>query len=581
MALNFGILQPANISGQLQAGQESAMRNQLAQQQLAAGQQQMETGRMQQEKAGLEMQQFKRRQSALDKFLSDAEKGGHTGDPEDVAKSFYDFAITSGDPSVVLAAQQALMAAKERKQYLSERMPGGAPAPNVVSRNEGAPQGIVSKPFTPEQVLEEERRWAQMAMGGSTKGLAPMLDSKGNLLNPMTPERRALDEQRLQQMADGTAGMAMPAVTGRPIQPDQALNVVSRSEGSPSPIPTANMLAPPPAAPVNALAAPAPAAANPAAALQAKIIDLQMRYPSGIAKPEIDMLKAQLTESLKQTDTQREMQALGLPLTPEGFKQYIALKQAPPTQTDLRKNFEFAKTPEGGNYKGSFADFKAISTPKTSVTVSTEKKYGEQFAGKIADSDSNKLGAAEKAPQLAESANRIINLVSQGNLFTGPIADVKLNIARALNVVGASNDEKIANTEALIAATGQSTLDAIKGAGLGTGQGFTDKDLKFLQGIAGGAITYTPQTLTELATLQHRVATRSVENWNRRFKEIPKSATEGLGIQAVPNVPPLSSGAKAAAARPAGVGVDWTFERDAAGNRAWVSPDRKSFKEAQ
>jgi len=55
MALDFGILQPANISGQLQAGQESAMRNQLAQQQLAAGQQQMETGRMQQEKAGLEM----------------------------------------------------------------------------------------------------------------------------------------------------------------------------------------------------------------------------------------------------------------------------------------------------------------------------------------------------------------------------------------------------------------------------------------------------------------------------------------------------------------------------------------------
>jgi hypothetical protein len=333
-----------------------------------------------------------------------------------------------------------------------------------------------------------------------------------------------------------------------------------------------------PAAPVNALATPA---ARTPDQLRKEIIMFSMSEDPR-AKNMVDMLKAQLTESLKQTDTQREMQGLGLPLTNEGFKQYIALKQAPATQTDLRKNFEFAKTLEGGNYKGSFADFKAISTPKTSVTVSTERKYGEQFAGKIADSDSNKLGAAEKAPQLAESANRIINLVSQGNLFTGPIADVKLNIARALNVVGASNDEKIANTEALIAATGQSTLDAIKGAGLGTGQGFTDKDLKFLQGIAGGAITYTPQTLTELATIQHRVATRSVENWNRRFKEIPKSATEGLGIKAAPDVPPLSSGAKAAAApRPAGVGANWTFENDAAGNKAWVSPDRKSFKEVQ
>ena len=368
----------------------------------------------------------------------------------------------------------------------------------------------------------------------------------------------------------GAGAMPMAAPTARP---SGALG--SGTFGMmPEPV---NNLAPAPAAPSNALVAPVGKTPD---QLRKEIILFGGSNAPG-AKNMVDMLKAQLTESLKQTDTQREMQALGLPLTPEGFKQYIALKQAPPTQTDLRKNFEYAKTPEGGNYKGSFADFKAISTPKTSVTVSTEKKYGEQFAGKIADSDSNKLGAAEKAPQLAESANRIINLVSQGNLFTGPIADVKLNIARALNVVGASNDEKIANTEALIAATGQSTLDAIKGAGLGTGQGFTDKDLKFLQGIAGGAITYTPQTLTELATLQHRVATRSVENWNRRFKEIPKSATEGLGIQAVPNVPPLSSGAKAAAARPAGVGVDWTFERDATGNRAWVSPDRKSFKEAQ
>ncbi len=485
MALNFGILQPANISGQLQAGQESAMRNQLAQQQLAAGQQQMETGRMQQEKAGLEMQQFRRRQSALDKFLSDAEKGGHTGDPEDVAKSFYDFAITSGEPQVVLAAQQALMAAKERKAYMTSRTPG-APA----------------------------------------------------------------------------AAPAMPAAPG-------ALGSGTFDLNAARPAPAANMLAP---APAPAAAAPANALAMPdTKALEDKIFNLETQFANvPAAQKEAAMLKERLKELYTPRVVGRSLVVGTRPIYTE-----------PPTETDLQKNFKFAKTLEGGNYKGTFDQFKAISAPKTTITMSTEKKYGEQFAGKIADSDSNKLGAAEKAPQLAESANRIIDLVSQGNLFTGPIADVKLNIARALNVVGANNNEKIANTEALIAATGQSTLDAIKGAGLGTGQGFTDKDLKFLQGIAGGAITYTPQTLTQLATLQHRVATRSVENWNRRFKEIPKSATEGLGIQAAPGVPPLSSGAKAAAAapRPAGVGANWTFENDAAGNKAWVSPDRKSFKE--
>jgi len=180
----------------------------------------------------------------------------------------------------------------------------------------------------------------------------------------------------------------------------------------------------------------------------------------------------------------------------------------------------------------------------SNITQSTEKKYGEQFANKMADADLTKLATAEQAPRLAESANRIIDLVKQGNVFTGPVADVKLNIARVLNVAGASNEEKIANTESLIAATGQSTLDAIKSAGLGTGQGFTDKDLNFLKGIAGGTIQLTPQTLTELARLQHQTATRSADSWNKRAKQLPKSATEGTGLSLEPiKVPPLSPSA--------------------------------------
>jgi hypothetical protein len=214
----------------------------------------------------------------------------------------------------------------------------------------------------------------------------------------------------------------------------------------------------------------------------------------------------------------------------------------------------------------------------SNVTVSTEKKYGERFGGLIAERDAAKFDAAEKAPELAESANRIIDIVRQGNVFTGPAADVKLNIARALNVAGASNEEKIANTEALVAATGKSTLDAIKGAGLGTGQGFTDKDLKFLQGVAGGTIALTQQALTDLARLQHQTAVRAADAWGKRVNELPKNVLQGTGLSTAPiKVPPLAS----ASARPSGVGPNWTLERDAAGNTAWVSPDRKSFKEAK
>ena len=238
-----------------------------------------------------------------------------------------------------------------------------------------------------------------------------------------------------------------------------------------------------------------------------------------------------------------------------GTEKFIELNKPTTTVVDQSGQKQMFQTPGlGGAPKsvGIYADVPlpaAVAEQKktiakagaSNITMSTEKKYGEQFAGKMADTDIAKMTTAEKAPQLAESANRIIDLVKQGNIFTGPVADIKLNIARALNVAGASNEEKIANTESLIAATGQSTLDAIKSAGLGTGQGFTDKDLNFLRGIAGGTIQLTAQTLTELARLQHQTATRSAESWNTRVKQLPKSATEGTGLSLEPiKVPPLS-----------------------------------------
>lgn len=223
-------------------------------------------------------------------------------------------------------------------------------------------------------------------------------------------------------------------------------------------------------------------------------------------------------------------------------------------QTDLMRVPKFGGAP---TTIGTFADvplppavqaqrMQRAAATAPNISVNTEKKFGEVFGTKVAEADVGKLAVAEKAPQLAESANRIIDIVQRGDVFTGPIADVKLNIARALNVAGANNQEKIANTEALVAATGQSTLDAIKGAGLGAGQGFTDKDLKFLQGVAGGTINLTAQTLTELASLQHRAATRAAESWNKRVQEIPKDVLQGTGLSSAPiTVPPLSKTAPA------------------------------------
>jgi hypothetical protein len=355
---------------------------------------------------------------------------------------------------------------------------------------------------------------------------------------------------------------------GMPTEAPAAAPSVMRQPAAPMPAQNAlgtGMYGMEPTAPVNALAA----------------------RPSGAYAPVMprNALATGATNDIENTYRKiDQLHAAGEHELAKSLEQRVKDK-LPPTAV---QEYKFAQTPEGGNFKGTFEAFKVLHTPRTTtnvnvpVSVSTEKKYGEAFGTKIADVDIGKMTTAEKAPQMAENANRIINLVKQGNVFTGPAADVKLNIARVLNVAGASNDEKIANTESLIAGTGQSTLDAIKGAGLGTGQGFTDKDLRFLQGIAGGTIGLTAKTLTDLAELQHRVAVRSAEAWNKRSSEMPKEVIQGTGLNTTPiKVPPLSSGAAKAAARPAGVGANWTFERDNAGNTAWVSPDRKSFKEAQ
>jgi hypothetical protein len=183
----------------------------------------------------------------------------------------------------------------------------------------------------------------------------------------------------------------------------------------------------------------------------------------------------------------------------------------------------------------------ASGAPKTTVTVSqsTEKKYGEQFAGKIADSDVGLRDAAMKAPELAERANRMREILASGKVITGTGADIRLSIGKALNLVGASDADTVANTEALMTGMAQNTLDAIKASGLGAGSGFSNADRDFLEKAAGGKISLEAATINRLSELAHRSAQKSAERWNTRVNEIPKSAIEGTGLSTSPiNVPP-------------------------------------------
>lgn len=194
----------------------------------------------------------------------------------------------------------------------------------------------------------------------------------------------------------------------------------------------------------------------------------------------------------------------------------------------------------------------AAGKPVTNVNVSTEKRYGEEFGKRIAEADVGKMAAAEAAPKLAASADRILELVSSGKVITGAGADARLQLAKALKVAGVSDDERIANTEVLVSTLAGQTMGAIKSSGLGAGQGFTDADRDFLQSMVGKP-NYDNKSLARLADLSRRTAEASAQEWNKRVRQIPSSSLQGTGISTEPIIVPKRAGSQKAGAAPAGV----------------------------
>jgi hypothetical protein len=285
-------------------------------------------------------------------------------------------------------------------------------------------------------------------------------------------------------------------------------------------------------APMNALgsgtfgmgAAPANAMAP-----NAQVNALAAQTPAAVAPDQNALIMQAKTKMLSSNAGVRDAGKIEL--------QHLLTTNKPPSAVE---EYRFAQSPEGGNYKGSFEAFKILHTPRTTtnvnvpVNVSTEKKYGERFGGLIADADAAKLTAAEKAPEMAANADRITSLIATGNVITGTGANARLQIAKALNLAGGNDSEKIRNTEVLISSLAETTLGAIKSSNLGAGQGFTNADRDFLEKAKAGQLTYDSKSLTELARLSRLAAEKSADVWNTRVKQIPKSALEGTGISTEP-----------------------------------------------
>lgn len=207
---------------------------------------------------------------------------------------------------------------------------------------------------------------------------------------------------------------------------------------------------------------------------------------------------------------------------------------APKEPTEYR---EYLKAKEGG-FQGSFFDYQQAlkRAGATNVTVSTEKSYGSAFGQGLAKTDLDLYNQAQKAPEMLSNVQSTKKLLDSGKVYTGFGAGAKLDLARAgsaLGVTGKDTNEIIANTQQLFANRAQTTLDAIASSGLGSGQGFSNKDREFLEAARLGNITYDRETLKRQLDLEERVARAAANKWNTRLKSIPKSATEPTGVNEV------------------------------------------------
>lgn len=172
-------------------------------------------------------------------------------------------------------------------------------------------------------------------------------------------------------------------------------------------------------------------------------------------------------------------------------------------------------TPE---QQAAFTEFQASKRPQTNIQMPPgESAFDKQVGDILGKEAGQEVVAARNAPNVAARANSVLAAVEANKAFMGPAADFKLQLARALNVTGKGPSEQIAATETLIADLKQSVIEAIKASNLGTGNGFTNKDLQFLVDAKAADIAKDPRTLQEFAERAYKTAEEAARKGNARM----------------------------------------------------------------
>ena len=214
----------------------------------------------------------------------------------------------------------------------------------------------------------------------------------------------------------------------------------------------------------------------------------------------------------------------------------IGLQDLRSSGTNDIKNWKASNT--GLPFDQWLANQNAQKANRVSVSVSTEKSYGEHFAAGISKDDIALRNGAIKAISNIENSDRQRDIINSGQVFTGKGANAQNELASwgdFLGVGGATTAEKIANTNRLYSDRAAAVLESIPTSGLGPV--ITDSDLKVLRDAKMGNVTYTKDSLLRQINVEEKIARELANRWNTRLGELPKSASMPTGVTPV-NIPP-------------------------------------------
>lgn len=112
-----------------------------------------------------------------------------------------------------------------------------------------------------------------------------------------------------------------------------------------------------------------------------------------------------------------------------------------------------------------------------------------------------------------------------GGIINGAFADKRLYLAKAANLLGVPNADKINNTEAYGAAIGQRVASMVKAFGSGTA--ISDGDRRFAAAMAGGNIELDEKSMRRILDIGEKAARGKID-YHNTFVDKVVNANEGL-----------------------------------------------------